>query len=60
LRKIGFAANRRLPDVQLIGHDCFIGEAASQDMQKPAIVGDQRAASLRFADPRLHHPQGPS
>src|SRR5262245_41237107 len=53
LRKIGFAANRRLLDVQRIGHDCFIGEAAFQDMQKPAIVGDQRAASLRFADPRV-------
>ncbi len=28
LRKIGFAANRRLLDVQRIGHDCFIGEAS--------------------------------
>ena len=53
LRKIGFAANRRLLDVQRISHDCFIGQAAFQDMQKPAIVGDQRAASLRFADPRV-------
>src|SRR6516165_5843621 len=53
LRKIGFAANRRLLDVQRISHDCFIGQAAFQDMQKPVIVGDQRAASLRFADPRV-------
>jgi len=53
LRRIGFAANRRLLDVQRISHDCFIGEAAFQDMQKPAIVGEQRAASLRFADPRV-------
>src|SRR6516164_9913996 len=53
LREIGFAANRRLLDVQRISHDCFIGQAAFQDMQKPAIVGDQRAASLRFADPRV-------
>jgi hypothetical protein len=53
LRKIGFAANRRLLDVQRIGHDCFIGEAAFQDMQKPVTVGDQRAAALRFADPRV-------
>jgi DNA-binding HxlR family transcriptional regulator len=53
LRKIGFAANRRLLDVQCIGHDCFIGEAAFQDMQKPVVVGDQRAAALRFADPRV-------
>jgi len=53
LRKIGFAANRRLLDVERIGHDCFIGEVAFQDMQKPVTVGDQRAAALRFADPRL-------
>jgi hypothetical protein len=53
LRKIGFAANRRLLDVQRIGHDCFIGEAAFQDMQRPVTIGDQRAAALRFADPRV-------
>ena len=35
LRKIGFAANRRLLDVQRISHDCFIGEAAFQDLQRP-------------------------
>ena len=39
LRKIGFAANRRLLDVQRIGHDCFIGEASFQDMQRPVTVG---------------------
>src|ERR1700726_2001381 len=54
LRKIGFAANRRLLDVQRIGHDCFIGEASFQDMQRPITVNDQRAAALRFADPRVH------
>jgi hypothetical protein len=53
LRKIGFAANRRLLDVQRIGHDCFIGEAVFQDMQRPVTVGKQRAAGLRFADPRV-------
>ena len=37
LRKIGFAANRRLLDVQRIGHDCFIGEASFQDMQNPSL-----------------------
>jgi hypothetical protein len=53
LRTIGFAANRRLLDVQRLGHDCFIGEASFQQMQKPAIVDRQRAAALRFADPRV-------
>src|SRR5262249_28321730 len=53
LRKIGFAANRRLLDVQRVGHDCFIGEACFQDMQTPITVNDHRAAALRFADPRV-------
>ena len=53
LRKIGFAANRRLLDVQRIGHDCFIGEVSFQDMQRPVTVHSQRAAALRFADPRV-------
>jgi DNA-binding HxlR family transcriptional regulator len=53
LREIGFAANRRLLDVERIGHDCFIGEAAFQDLQKPVTVANQRAAALRFADPRV-------
>jgi hypothetical protein len=53
LRTIGFTANRRLLDVQRVGHDCFLGEAAFQDLQKPVTVGEQRAAALRFADPRV-------
>jgi hypothetical protein len=53
LRTIGFAANRRLLDVQRIGHDCFIGEAAFQEMQKPVTLDSQRAAALRFADLRV-------
>jgi len=51
LRKIGFAANRRLLDVERIGHDCFIGEAAFQDMQSQRLS----ATSVQrrcFADPR--------
>ena len=48
LRNIGFAANRRLLDVQRIGHDCFIGEVCFQEMQRPVSVNDQRAAALRF------------
>jgi len=53
LRKIGFAANRRLLDVERICHDCFVGEAAFNELQGPVIVGGQRAAALRFADPRV-------
>src|SRR5262249_26224460 len=53
LRKIGFAANRRLLDVQRIGHDCFVGEAAFNELQGPVTVDGQRAAALRFAHPRV-------
>ena len=53
LCRIGFAANRRLLDVERVSHDCFIGEAAFQDLQKPVTIGEQRAAALRFADPRV-------
>src|SRR6201989_3561783 len=53
LRKIGCAATRRLLDVQRIGHDCFIGETSFQDLQRPVMVDAQRAAALRFADPRV-------
>jgi len=53
LCRIGFAANRRLLDVERVGHDCFIAEAAFQDLQRPVTVGEQRAAALRFADPRV-------
>jgi hypothetical protein len=52
LRKIGFAANRRLLEVECVSHDCFLGEAAFRDLQQPAVKNGQRAAALRFADPR--------
>ena len=34
LRKIGFAANRRLLDVQRVSHDCSIGEDAFDQLRK--------------------------
>jgi hypothetical protein len=54
LRKIGFAANRRLLDVQRISHDCFLGEAAFQELQRPVGIDNRRAAALRFGDARVH------
>jgi len=53
LRQIGFAANRRLLDVQKITQDCSIGEAAFRQVTQPVIVQEQRAAGLRYADPRV-------
>lgn len=52
LRKVGFKANRRLLRVQQISHDPSIGEDAFARVQQPATVQGQRAAGLRFGDPR--------
>jgi len=52
LRQVGFAANRRLLDVQQVSHDCAVGEAALAAVTRPVVVDGQRAAALPFADPR--------
>jgi hypothetical protein len=53
LRQIGFSANRRLLDVQKITQDCALGEAAFRQVTQPVVVQEQRAAGLRYADPRV-------
>jgi hypothetical protein len=54
LREIGFAANRRLLHVESLSHDCLIGEDRLRTITAPVLVQDQRAAGLRFGDPRVH------
>jgi len=54
LREIGFAANRRLLHVESLSHDCLIGEDRLHTVTSPVLVDDQRAAGLRFGDPRVH------
>lgn len=54
LRRIGFAANRRLLHAQRLSHDPIIGDTAFDQLAKPIVVDDQRAAALRFGDPRVH------
>ncbi len=54
LREVGFAANRRLLDVEHISHDCILAEDAFQGINGPVAAGRQRASGLRFADPRVH------
>jgi hypothetical protein len=48
-----FTANRRLLDVQTITQDCALGEAALRQVTAPVVVEGQRAAGLRYADPRV-------
>jgi len=50
LREVGFAANRRLLDVQQLSHDCHVGSATFQQLQKPRAVDGQRASAFRFGD----------
>ena len=54
LREIGFAANRRLLEVERLSHDCILSEDAFQSVNCPVAAGHQRASGLRFADPRVH------
>lgn len=50
LREVGFAANRRLLDVQQLSHDCQVGATTFQQLQSPLVIDGQRAAALRFGD----------
>lgn len=53
LRAVGFAANRRLLEVQRVSHDCSIGEDAFAEVNHPVVVEGQRASGLRFGDSRV-------
>jgi hypothetical protein len=53
LRQIGFAANRRVLEVETLSHDCQVGAECFQTLQQPVEVDGQRGAALRFGDPRV-------
>jgi hypothetical protein len=53
LRAVGFAANRRLLEVQRISHDSSLGEDAFTKVNQPVVVNNQRAPGLRFGDSRV-------
>src|SRR6266851_5797867 len=54
LRQIGFAANRRLIELERLSHDCILSEDSFRAIDGPVAAGRQRASGLRFADPRTH------
>src|ERR1700680_253230 len=54
LREVGFAANRRLLEIERLSHDCMLAEDTFQSINGPVAAGQQRASGLRFADPRAH------
>ena len=53
LRAIGFAASRRVLEVQRLSHDCHIGEQSFARLQRPAQVQGQHAAALPFGQARV-------
>jgi hypothetical protein len=53
LREIGFAANRRLLEVERLSHDCMLTEDTFQTINGPVAARRQRASGLRFADVRV-------
>jgi len=53
LREIGFAANRRVLEVEKLSHDCQIGSAVFEQLQKPVKVEGQHGSALRFGEERV-------
>ncbi len=53
LRAIGFAANRRLLEVEAISQDCTLAEGVFDQVTKPQVIGHQRVPGLRFDDVRV-------
>jgi hypothetical protein len=53
LRQIGFAANRRVLQVEQLTHDCHIGAQAFAKLQQPAEVDGQQVSALPFGQERV-------
>ncbi|MFB1489108.1 MULTISPECIES: hypothetical protein [unclassified Thiocapsa] len=53
LRAIGFAANRRLLEVETLSQDCLLAEEVFDQVTQPQVVGGQRAPGLHLDDPRV-------
>jgi hypothetical protein len=54
LREVGFAANRRLLDVQRASAHPSLGEDAFARLNSPVVIDSQRGPALRFGQPRTH------
>jgi hypothetical protein len=53
LRAIGFAANRRVLEVEKIAQDCQLSETVFDQVNRPNVVNGQRVAALPFGDLRV-------
>jgi|SRR5579875_700159 len=53
LRARGFAANRRLLDVECLSQDCTVGAEALAQVSRPQVVDGQRVAGLPILHPTV-------
>jgi hypothetical protein len=53
LRAIGFAANRRVLEVERISQDCQLGETVFEQVTRPQVIDGQRASALAFGNQRV-------
>jgi hypothetical protein len=53
LRACGFAANRRLLDVECLSQDCCVGEETLERVSRPQVVDGQRVAALPLLQPSV-------
>jgi hypothetical protein len=53
LRTIGDTINQKLLEVERVSHSCALDQAVLDRLQQPTVEAGQRAAALRFGDPRV-------
>jgi hypothetical protein len=53
LRTIGHRVNRKLLEVERVGHHCALSQDALDRLQRPGLEAGQRASGLRFGDTRV-------
>jgi hypothetical protein len=53
LRDLGDQVNRKLLEVERVSHQCVLTQDALDRLQQPTSEAGQRAAALRFGDPRV-------
>nr|MBS0021931.1 hypothetical protein [Gammaproteobacteria bacterium] len=53
LRAIGFAANRRVLEVETLSQDCQLSETVFNPVTRVQVVDGQRVSGLAFGDARV-------
>jgi len=53
LHRVGESVNQRLLDAETLSHDCLLGEASFEKLQRPSVEGGHRCPALRFGDRRV-------